>query len=269
MLKKVMSVILLAILVLCAGCGCDTVNSQEPQSEQTRTLVEMLRGSDVTASDEMITAFFNYFERPWRDSEHPYFNHEPRLLPNTDTDGQPEWNGLTLFVFDYCVAEGITSVEKDYLITTSQFDAVAERFFPKAKYTHASSDYLILSKDGYTPLGFDVHGAYYYRLTEIKQTGRVYTASFEGFCIYESDFPLDITDDGLSRNGVAVLNKAGLDYLDDNAQIEQTMLEIFLSDDCLDVLRLDERLTVSFELTGDADYPFAYISCARESLRGY
>lgn len=263
MFKKVLCVLLLAVIVICGGCGCDSA----AESEEVRTLTGLLKSSDLAVSDELITAFFNYDYRAGRDEEHPYFRNELRFIANTDADGQPNWDDLTLFVFEFCGGEGIAKAEDGYYISASQFDSVAKRFYPLCEYTPADSAYLIYGEDGYTPLGFDTHDAYFFRLTDISESGGTYTASFTGFVINESDFPLDRTDAWLGKNGVAVLDKAGVDYMNEFSDIKKTVLDIFLSDDYASTLEPELRLTFSFRLSGDSDYPFEYLSAYREFMR--
>lgn len=221
-----------------------------PAARSLAAVLEDWSGGE--ADGELIRAAWAYQEQ--------YGSYEWRALPNFQPDGTVDWDQLTFFVFRMC--DEIGENERGYLtITAEAFDAVVRRYLPDLTYTHHSSSYFTYADGLYTATGWDYGGTVYYRPVSAEALGDgTYALVLEGFNFYETDF--DSGENSYSPTMEAIMNYAG-GWPED---LEATLLEIFLREDCDRILPVFERLELTVRLSGDVESPLMYLSCEREQM---
>jgi hypothetical protein len=137
------------------------------------------------------------------------------------------------------------------------------------KYTHRDSDIFRFDGEGYIPLGHDLHGTDYYRLTDIaKDEDGVFSARFDGFYLPEAEMSEPKGSSFLTRNGRAIYDAAGdIEYFPDGRTFDETVLKLFSRPDYLDVLELNVRVSVKFRLSDSENHAFFYLACSKEYMK--
>ena len=217
----------------------------------------VLKGLDSPVVDEdMVALFYDYLAKS---------SSELRLMPNFDSSKKPDWDALTQFVFIMC-----DQVDRDdegtFILTKNAFEETVKRLFAEDfDYAHRSSTYLTLAGDVYTPTGWDVHGAVYYRLYELKKVGdNTFKAAFDGFSFGEMDF---FGGPFISENMQALVEYAGeeAEVLSRN-RWDDLMLEVLQGDNYAEILKKDQQVEITFNLSDDPVYAFKYLSCKRSYM---
>lgn len=247
--------------------GNDNTTTDRLAEDIVNAVVSELKKENLAVSDGLVTALFDYYAWPYSPDTNPFFNQELRLLPSFTVGNPPDWEELTFFVKFYCANAGIGSAENRYLIPTAEFEGIVAKYFPRFDYEHRSSEYLTFTREGYVPSIHDSHGVVFYRLAEISQDGDVFTAAYEGFMIGESDFGSSLSElkehpQG-AKNIIAVMEHGNLQESPSYQAIRDEMRSLLLEAGYRDKLELYDRVTVSFQLSGNTDTPFVYLSCER------
>ncbi|NPV91039.1 MAG: hypothetical protein HPY50_09740 [Firmicutes bacterium] len=228
-----------------------TQTAETPPDTPNRKWARLLSEDRLTVSEETVEAFFRYYR------EH---NKELRTLPSFEEENSPDWDELTHFVFYHC---GLKLDAGEYLMTKEAFEEATARYFGDITYQHHKSSFFKYTDKGYIPIGWDDHGAVLYRLTSLEREGDVFTATFDGISLYESDFldPYDLA----SPNMKAILDAGNRKSAEDfnSGDIDRLALEILLKDDYAGVFDVEQTVTASFRLKDDDQAPFTYLYCDR------
>ncbi|HHT01483.1 MAG TPA: hypothetical protein GXZ96_02150 [Firmicutes bacterium] len=235
-------------------------NAEDPDStndiaaERIKTMLSSTTEPGV--SEELVELFLKYQFENWHQLC------EWRLLPAFNSEQAPDWDQLTQFVFVMS-----DQVQRDdngiYTLTAQAFEKEVDRFFWELEYAHRSSTFLWYSLGIYTPTGWDITGATYYRLKALAKTGEdSYTATLDGFPFWEGDdfrYP-----DSVSKNMRAVINYLGAEIA--GAKFEDNLIEILRRPDYSEILQRAEQLEITFKLSPHPGHVFVYLSCQRSSI---
>lgn len=211
----------------------------------------LLTGGTATPTPELQAAFTSYF------SDHPY---ELRSLPQFSPDRAPDWDELTFYI---AVME---SFQKNSMVTglsAETFQTFVRRYFGDLEYTDRSSSFLTYEDGLYTYTGWDTNGATFYRLTGFDRQGAVYTASFDGVEIWDTDLLAE--DDPIFQNTQAVLDSMDAPTSDWSA-LEERTIALLLEEDYARTFTVSEQVQITFRLSGDVHAPLVYLSCDRRRL---
>ena len=228
------------------------VQGSDPGPEARSLTAVLADWSGGEANEELIRAVWDYQQQ--------YGRREWWALPDFQPDGTVDWDQLTFFVFLMCDEDEIGKNAEEYLTMTAEvFDGVVRWYLPELTYTHHSSSYFTYADGLYTATGWDYGGAVYYRPVSAEALGDgTYALVLEGFNFYEMDF--NSGENSYSPTMEAIMNYAG-GWPED---LDAALLEIFLREDCDEILPVFERLELTVRLSGDVESPLMYLSCARE-----
>ena len=211
----------------------------------------LLTGGAATSTAQLREAFADYY------SAHPY---ELRSLPQFSPDRTPDWDELTFYI---AVME---SFQKDSItdgLSAETFRTFVRRYFGSLEYTDRSSSFLTYEDGFYTYTGWDTNGATFYRLTDFDRQGAVYTASFDGVEIWDTDLLAE--NDPIFQNTQAVLDSMDASTSDWSA-LERGVIELLLEEGYAQTFTVSEQVQITFRLSEDIHAPLVYLSCDRQRL---
>jgi hypothetical protein len=147
-----------------------------------------------------------------------------------------------------------------FTCTKEEFAKTVNKYLGRIHYTNRGSSYLTYDNGIYSIKPGDTMRHGYYRLTNIsKDSNGIYTATFDALFFGESEFSELYKK--ATRNIKAIRDAAGTtEYMQKN-EFEKTVLDIFLKPNYSEKLKMTERVTIQFTLSGDKDFPFIYKSC--------
>ena len=258
--KLLLLTAVLLFFALFAGCAKTPVvpppDIDDTPSSAGGSLTGLLSVDKVSLSNELMTAFFEYY------SEQPL---ELRFLPQFDAQTKPDWDELSHFLFSH--ADVSEDSKGQYFTKKESFRTVKDLYFNSLDYTDKSSVFVNYVEDNYIATGWDTNGRLYYRLTSIsKDKDGVFSASFDGVLISESDFSSEYAL--ASPNMKALMDAAKTKLSVDD--INKWMLELLSKDNYHDTFEISEAVEISFVLSGvlsDSEgVPFKYLACERNLL---
>ncbi|WP_157609548.1 hypothetical protein [Syntrophomonas zehnderi] len=238
------------------------INSKAAQAPTERStdnntpesyLVSLLKHDNLKVSEDLISQFFKYYRM------NPY---ELAMLPAFASPEQADWDQFTLYIYmNFVSPRNEAKYENlDDVLTKEKFAKTVNKYFGRINYTDRGSSYLTYDNGVYCIKPGDTMRHGYYRLTNIsKDTDGIYTAVFDGLFFGELESS-DLYEDA-TPNIKAIRDAAGTTEAMQKAEFEKTVLDIFLKPNYNQILRMTEKVTIQFTLSGDDTFPFAYKSC--------
>jgi len=226
-------------------------NSDKMELQTTIDLKGLLSGGNILMSPEVISLFCTYYY------EHPY---ELRYLPQFMAGETPDWDELSFYVFNVSCAE--SPVYEGY-VAKDDFKNVVLRYFDNLSYKDTDSQWVTFVEGKYIPTGWDTTGSVFYRLTNIsKDECSLFTASFDGIAFSELDFTEDY--ESSSPNMRAVMEVMGIENPTGALQsTREKIAKMLTNSNYAEVFLIEEHVTISFRLAGEANDTFVYVSCNR------
>jgi len=267
-MKKAICLIFLLAMTLFSGCAdrenlITTPNTQESPkapieqptegSTSNNDLVNLLIHDNLKVSEDLISQFFRYYRLN---------TYELSMLPTFVSPEQADWDQFTLYIYmNFVSPRNETKYENfDDVLTKEKFAKTVNKYFGRINYTDRGSSYLTYDNGIYCRKPGDTMRHGYYRLINIsKDTNGIYTAIFDGLFFGELDYSLSYEES--TPNIKAIRDAAGTTEAMQKTEFEKTVLDIFLKPNYNKTLRMTEKVTVQFTLSGDDTFPFVYKSC--------
>lgn len=274
--KKSICIILLLAMMLLSGCSGkknpaavpdasspeSTINSKSaPASTEPSTnsdtsennLVSLLKHDNLKVSADLISQFFKYYRMN---------SCELYLLPTFNSPDQADWDQFSLYIYrNFIYPKNDAKYDNTHdVLTKEKFAKTVNRYFGQINYTDRGSLYLTYENSIYTRRPGDETGGAYYRLTNIsKDANGIYTVAFDALLLGETEFS-DLYEES-TPNIRAIRDAAGTKEAMQMAEFEKAVLYIFLKPNYNRTLKMAEKVTIQFTLSGDDDFPFIYKSC--------
>lgn len=257
----------LALVLLLLFLTASTIHHEDQVSQPSVTAdncditTELDAVKKLSVTPHLIAQFYHYY------GEHSY---ELTYLPEFSAENkEPDRDALSLYIllcYEYADKDPDASI---FQLSDVQFQETMQKHMLPVAYTDGPTRYLSYENGLYTTQGFDLLGADYYRLASLTRDDQgVYTAIFDILHFAETE-PFEPETSPNMRSLLAYDDT--ILYMNDHTlslsvpKFNQAIEALFLQEDYASVLDLAGQITIQFTLTGDAESPFYYISCARKA----
>ncbi|MCW2276933.1 WG repeat-containing protein [Heliophilum fasciatum] len=220
---------------------------------------QIKKGSTKVAMENKLF-FYYYFKKN---------NGELRDLPAFDRGKRPNWDELTLYVYQMAKDKAGIINPQDGTITKEQFDSITEMYFGHRDNSHRSSRFLTCVDGTYKPIGWSDQGYFIFELTDLEKKPtadqqEIWQAKLKGYYMNVSDGESMETEGSPNAQAVWELIKKDENYRP--LTFEQA-LDRLVWNNPGNVLKPTAEWTIEFQVHDPlGEIYFTYLSCKQTLL---